>query len=122
MLQQNEKIHAYWDNLLTTSVYFISEATEAYEPTGPLKWFKLPAPYSIGNYGPFGFNYRVSQRYECLSVDCDTNHVCGLGSNSCEKDQPLAVNVTGGSCDCIDPYYGHFCEFQDDVSFPVFQD
>jgi hypothetical protein len=115
-----------------TSVNYISEVTEAYEPTGSLKWFELPAPFSIGNYGPFGLNYQSTQRYECLSVDCKINHVCGLEDTDesfCKENMTLADNLTrGGKCDCTgrlspdaddddvlvedDYYYGHFCEFR----------
>ena len=124
---QNSDAHAYWDDIVLKSVYFISEVTEAYEPTGPLKWFELPSPYSIGNYGPFGLNYQVSQRYECLSVDCEINHVCGLSTitDYC-KNETLEDGVTRvGKCDCrasndedeyfgVDYYYGHFCEFRNE--------
>jgi hypothetical protein len=117
----NNDTHAYWDNTFLNTVRFISEVTDDYEPTGPLKWFGLPYPFSIGNYGPFGFNYQVFNRYECLAVDCKINNVCGLGDD-CDDNQTLENGNVGGKCNwCASTFqaYGHFCEFRNFTTVPV---
>lgn len=119
---QEQPFNAFWENLKahapkdTLRIYpaMISKPTDSYSPAGEMEWMYKTITGAVGNYGPDGYVYASTERYNCYDVDCTVQDVCGVGgtcnTNTSFYDSIHNDTFTVGTCDCKDGFVGWFCE------------
>ena len=116
---RESRFHAYWGNLIERDVWSYSEETDAFVPTGNLKWFPISAN--------FAHPVEDHHRFESLLIDCSKRNICGpagtcvdnsmprINKSTIVKDKFVSISnheqvMRGGKCMCVGGYRGHFCE------------